>query len=55
MHWHIIPRWHDDPYFPQSIWSAVQRDTVSPEQDARHQAAQRLFAKLPKLCAKAVY
>lgn len=55
MHWHIIPRWHDDPHFPQSIWSATQRDTVSAAQDARHQAAQGLFAKLPKLCAKAVY
>jgi len=21
LHWHIMPRWHDDPWFPDSIWS----------------------------------
>ncbi|MCX5591284.1 HIT family protein [Alcaligenes endophyticus] len=21
LHWHIIPRWKDDPYFPDSAWS----------------------------------
>jgi diadenosine tetraphosphate (Ap4A) HIT family hydrolase len=25
VHWHIIPRWVDDPHFPQPIWGAVQR------------------------------
>ena len=21
LHWHIMPRWHDDPWFPDSIWA----------------------------------
>jgi diadenosine tetraphosphate (Ap4A) HIT family hydrolase len=27
LHWHIIPRYEDDPYFPDSIWSEKRRDT----------------------------
>ena len=26
VHWHIIPRWHDDRHFPQPVWGSVQRD-----------------------------
>lgn len=26
LHWHVIPRWRDDSHFPQSIWSAPERD-----------------------------
>lgn len=22
VHWHIMPRWRDDPWFPNSIWAA---------------------------------
>ena len=25
VHWHVIPRFHDDPHFPQSIWGVQQR------------------------------
>jgi diadenosine tetraphosphate (Ap4A) HIT family hydrolase len=25
LHWHVIPRFRDDPHFPQSIWSSRQR------------------------------
>ena len=25
LHWHIIPRFHDDPFFPDSIWSTARR------------------------------
>ena len=27
LHWHIIPRYEDDPYFPDSVWSEKHRDT----------------------------
>jgi len=27
LHWHIIPRYEDDPYFPDSVWSKKRRDT----------------------------
>ncbi len=26
LHWHVIPRFSDDPHFPSSVWSARQRD-----------------------------
>lgn len=25
LHWHVVPRWQDDAFFPASIWSAAQR------------------------------
>ncbi|MBK9447171.1 MAG: HIT family protein [Betaproteobacteria bacterium] len=25
VHWHVIPRWHDDRHFPQPIWGTPQR------------------------------
>ncbi|MHB8254040.1 MAG: HIT family protein [Acidiferrobacter sp.] len=25
LHWHVIPRFLDDPFFPDTIWSAPQR------------------------------
>jgi diadenosine tetraphosphate (Ap4A) HIT family hydrolase len=25
VHWHVIPRFADDPHFPQPIWAAPQR------------------------------
>jgi diadenosine tetraphosphate (Ap4A) HIT family hydrolase len=29
VHWHVIPRWRDDPNFPDSIWSATRREWTS--------------------------
>jgi diadenosine tetraphosphate (Ap4A) HIT family hydrolase len=29
LHWHVIPRYTDDPHFPQPIWSNAQRE-ISP-------------------------
>ena len=26
LHWHVIPRYVDDPHFPQPIWSNPQRE-----------------------------
>jgi diadenosine tetraphosphate (Ap4A) HIT family hydrolase len=28
IHWHVIPRFADDPHFPQSIWGTKERDAV---------------------------
>jgi hypothetical protein len=25
LHWHVIPRWADDPHFPDAIWAAPRR------------------------------
>lgn len=25
LHWHVIPRWHDDSHFPSPIWAAPNR------------------------------
>ena len=30
LHWHVIPRFSDDPHFPQSVWSARVREGVRP-------------------------
>ncbi len=30
LHWHVIPRFSDDPHFPQSVWSAKVRDGARP-------------------------
>ncbi len=34
LHWHVIPRWQDDPHFPQAVWAAL------PHADFKAQAAQ---------------
>jgi diadenosine tetraphosphate (Ap4A) HIT family hydrolase len=26
LHWHVIPRFHDDPQFPQPVWGQRQRE-----------------------------
>jgi diadenosine tetraphosphate (Ap4A) HIT family hydrolase len=28
LHWHVIPRFADDPHFPNSVWSARARDSA---------------------------
>lgn len=28
VHWHVIPRWTNDAYFPNSIWGERLRETV---------------------------
>jgi len=27
LHWHVIPRFTDDPHFPNPVWGVKQRDT----------------------------
>jgi diadenosine tetraphosphate (Ap4A) HIT family hydrolase len=30
LHWHVIPRFTDDPHFPNSVWSARVREGARP-------------------------
>jgi diadenosine tetraphosphate (Ap4A) HIT family hydrolase len=25
LHWHVIPRWHDDSHFPAAIWASPRK------------------------------
>jgi len=29
VHWHVIPRWHEDRCFPNPIWGSGQRTIIS--------------------------
>lgn len=44
LHWHVIPRFTDDPHFPNPVWGVRQGDTphtAAPDLDARLAAALR--------------
>ncbi len=44
VHWHVVPRFRDDPHFPGAVWAAPQRPArVAPERAAR---AERLDAAI---------
>ena len=30
LHWHVIPRFRDDPHFPNPVWGERKRDTPHP-------------------------
>ena len=55
LHWHIVPRWQDDPFFPDPIWSAARREDPAKDLGLRRQRADELFASLPTLCSKTIY
>lgn len=42
LHWHVIPRYRDDPHFPAPIWAGAQRETATAMLDERR-------SKLPAL------
>jgi diadenosine tetraphosphate (Ap4A) HIT family hydrolase len=48
VHWHVIPRFADDPHFPQPIWGTQQRaDRVAPaDADALAKAIRLELMKL---------
>ena len=44
VHWHVVPRFHDDRHYPSPIWAPPRRD--SSEMPARERAAMGLSAAL---------
>jgi diadenosine tetraphosphate (Ap4A) HIT family hydrolase len=53
LHWHVIPRFRDDPHFPNPIWGAHMRQPAPRSTDLA--AARRLLAaRLAKLAASQV-
>lgn len=45
LHWHVIPRFVDDPHFPDPVWTTRKRDTI-PIQLGRTVLAERLSRRL---------
>jgi diadenosine tetraphosphate (Ap4A) HIT family hydrolase len=43
LHWHVIPRFADDPHFPQAVWGKPQRAASSKD---RHASTTSLAAAL---------
>lgn len=34
LHWHVIPRWQDDPTFPGSVWSPMSTEAARAERSS---------------------
>ena len=47
LHWHIIPRWKNDPHFPQAIWAALPESTPD-GQEAQCARRAGTIARLPR-------
>jgi diadenosine tetraphosphate (Ap4A) HIT family hydrolase len=46
IHWHVIPRYEDDNYFPGSVWSNSQRELSENLIKGRLEQEQQLIKKL---------
>jgi diadenosine tetraphosphate (Ap4A) HIT family hydrolase len=53
VHWHVVPRFADDPFYPQSVWSARQRETPAEVLAARRALEPALQRALATGLAKA--
>ena len=42
IHWHVIPRFRDDAYFPGSVWSKKTQETPASLLETRRKKAQEL-------------
>lgn len=51
VHWHVIPRFHDDPHFPSPVWGEPRREpAVPPERAARaERIAEAVRGRLDRL------
>jgi diadenosine tetraphosphate (Ap4A) HIT family hydrolase len=52
IHWHVIPRFTDDAFFPGSVWSARMREVSDTALAARQQAALELPEAIRGLISK---
>lgn len=46
VHWHVVPRFADDAFYPQSIWGSRQRETPSEVLAARRARVPELQRRL---------
>jgi diadenosine tetraphosphate (Ap4A) HIT family hydrolase len=50
LHWHVIPRFTDDPHFPDAVWAAAQRPapaTPAPDPEVLARAIARHLSVSP--------
>lgn len=52
LHWHIIARFADDEYFPDSVWSLKRRAVNTASMEKRLEDAKRFLEDLPGLLNK---
>lgn len=51
IHWHVIPRFKDDAFFPGSAWSKKTQETKASTLEARRKKAQELPAAIKSVIA----
>ena len=51
IHWHVIPRFKDDAFFPGSAWSRKTQETKVSTLEARRKKAQELPAAIKSVIA----
>ncbi len=49
LHWHVIPRFADDPHFPQPIWGTRQREWHGAGQTDARALADAIAAELENI------
>lgn len=52
VHWHVIGRWRDDPFFPGSVWSHRLRGTDAAVLEHRRQLAQTMLEEMKRALAR---
>jgi diadenosine tetraphosphate (Ap4A) HIT family hydrolase len=52
VHWHVIPRFSDDAFYPQSVWGQRQRDTPADALAARRARLPELQKRLAETIAR---
>lgn len=52
IHWHVIPRYKDDAFFPGSVWSQKTQQTPATNLESRKQLLQELTSTIKASIAK---